>query len=133
MTSPAPITGRTLIFGREPAVLAEAVASLLVVAHLFFLPGLDTAVQAAINAFLLAAASVYTAIKVRSDALLPLLTGAFKAGIALVVTLGVPLDNAKQAALLVALSLVSGLFVRGQVDSPVTVNGEVLYSRPAAS
>jgi hypothetical protein len=125
----APITSRTLILGREPAMLAEVVASALVVAHLFLLPGLNEPVQAAINAFLLAAASVYTAVKVRSDALLPLLTGAFKAGVALLVTFGVPLDTPQQAALLTTLSLVTGLFVRSQVLAPITVDGEVLYTR----
>lgn len=116
MTSATP---RVLIFGREPAVLAELVASLLVLLNLFFLPSLGDTLQAAINAVVLALASVYVAIKVRSDNLLPILVGAFKVIIALIVTAGVDLTVPQQAAALTFVSLAAGLFVRTQVDAPV--------------
>lgn len=131
MTAPVPLTGRTLIFGREPAVLAELVATVLVVLNLFFLPGLDNVLQGAINAVVLAGASVYIAIQVKSDSLLPILAGGFKAVLALVVTAGVDLSVPQQAALLGLASLVAGMFVRSQVTAPVTVDGELLYSRSA--
>lgn len=132
VSMPVPATGRVLIFGREPAVLAEFVAALLVVANLYFLPGLDNVLQGAINAVILAAAAVYVAIKVKSDSLLPLLVGGFKVVIALIVTAGVDLTVPQQAAALTLLTLAAGLFVRSQVTAPVTVDGEVLYSRPTA-
>lgn len=119
MTSPAP---RVLLFGREPAVLAELVASLLVLLNLFLLPGLNDTLQAAINAVVLAAASVYVAVKVRSDNLLPLLVGGFKAVIALIVTAGIDLTVPQQAAALTFVSLALGLFVRSQVTAPVPAN-----------
>lgn len=131
MTSPVPATGRVLILGREPAMLAEFIATVLVVANLFFLPGLDSMLQGAINAVVLAAASVYVAVKVKSDSLLPILVGGFKTVVALVVAFGVDLSVPQQAALLGLLSLGAGLFVRSNVQAPVTVDGEVLYSQPA--
>lgn len=128
MTAP-----RVLVFGREPAFVAELVASLLVLLNLFFLPGLDDTLQGAINAVVLAGSSVYVAVKVASDSLLPILVGAFKATIALVVAFGIDLSQPQQAALLTFLSLAAGAFVRTQVSAPVTVNGEVLYNRPSAA
>lgn len=127
----APASSRVLLFGREPAVLAELVASALVVLHLFLLPELDDALQAAINAVVLAAASIYTAIKVKSDNLLPLLVGFFKVTIALIVTLGVDLSVPQQASLLAFLSLIAGLFVRGSVEAPVAADGSVVSERSA--
>lgn len=121
-----PAQSNALLFGREPAMLAEVVASALVVANLLFLPGLDTVLQSLINALLFAGASLYIAVKTRSDSLLPLLVGVFKAALALVVGLGVPIDNAAQAGLLAFISLVAGMFVRGQVSAPVTVDGQVV-------
>lgn len=133
MTSPAPLTGRALIFGREPAMLAEVAASLLVVLHLFVLPDFTPVVQGTVNAVILALASIYTAYKVQSDSLLPAVLGGFKALVAMVVAFGLPLDSAQQAGILTFLSLAAGLVVRGNVQAPVTVDGEVLYSRPAAA
>lgn len=123
-----PAKNNALLFGREPAMLAEVVASALVVANLLFLPDLDTVLQSLINALLFAGASLYIAVKTRSDSLLPLLVGVFKAGLALVVGLGVPIDNAAQAGLLAFIGLVAGMFVRGQVSAPVTVDGQVVPS-----
>jgi|HigsolmetaAR203D_1030402.scaffolds.fasta_scaffold36105_1 hypothetical protein len=118
-----PVKPRVLIFGREPAMISELIASTLLVLHLFLLPGLDEGVQAAINAVVVAAASVYTAWKVQSDQLLPLLVGFFKVVITLIVTLGVTMSEAQQAALLTLMSMIAGLFVRGAVDAPVDANG----------
>lgn len=130
MTTPTP--PRVLLFGREPAVIAELVASALVVLHLFLFPGLDDALQAAINAVVLGAASVYIAIRVKSDNLLPVLVGFFKVGLALIVSLGVPLTDAQQAGALTFIALLAGIFVRSGVDAPVTADGAVAAERPAA-
>jgi hypothetical protein len=132
MTSPAPLTGRALVFGREPAMLAEVAASLLVVLHLFVLPDFTPVIQGTVNAVILALASIYTAWKVQSDSLLPAVLGGFKALVAMVVALGLPLDAAQQAGILTFLSLAAGLVVRANVMAPVTVDGQVVYSRPAA-
>lgn len=123
---PAP-DSRTLILGREPAVLAEVIASALVLANLFFLPGLDDGLQGAINAVVVGAASLYIAVKVRSDRLLPILLGFAKVLVALVVAFGVEIPDVQQAAILTFISLVAGMFVRTQVYAPV---GQVLHSRP---
>lgn len=122
-TPTVPAKSSALLFGREPAMIAEVIASALVVLNLLMLPGLDPVLQSLINAVVAAAASLYIAVKVRSDSLLPVLVGLFKAGLALVVGLGVPLDNAAQAALLAFVGLVAGMFVRGQVSAPVAVDG----------
>lgn len=119
----APTAPRVLIFGREPAVLAELIASLLVVLNLFLLPSLDDTLQAGINAVVLAAASIYTAIRVKSDNLLPLLVGFFKVSIALIVMLGVTMTVPQQAGLLAFISLLAGIFVRSGVDAPVDQAG----------
>ena len=43
-----------------------------------------------------------------------------------------PLEAPAQAALLSLIAIVSGLLVRAQVQAPITVDGEVLYTRPAS-
>lgn len=129
MTTPNP--PRVLLFGREPAVIAELIASLLVVLNLFLLPALDDVLQAAINAVVLAAASVYVAVRVKSDNLLPVLIGFFKVAIALIVTLGIPLTVPQQAAALTFIALLAGIFVRSGVDAPVTADGSLAPERPA--
>jgi hypothetical protein len=123
----SPTDSRTLILGREPAVLAEVIASALVLANLFFLPFLDDRLQGAINAVVVGAASLYIAVRVRSDKLLPILLGFAKVLVALVVAFGVEIPDTQQAAILTFISLVAGMFVRTQVAAPVTVDGHPLY------
>jgi hypothetical protein len=116
-------TPRVLIFGREPAVLAELVAAILVAVNLFLLPDFNDVLQGSINAVVVAAASIYVAVKVRADNLLPLLLGGFKVLVALFVAFGVDWSDQQQAAALGVAAIVAGLFVRTQVPAPVTADG----------
>lgn len=128
MTGPTP---RVLLLGREPAMIAELIAALLVIINLFFLPDFNVELQGAINAVILAASSIYIAVRVKSDNLLPLVVGAFKTVVALLVTFGVDLTQEQQAAALTFAAILAGAFVRSNVQAPVTVDGQVLYNRPA--
>lgn len=128
MTTPTPV----LILGREPAVLAELVASILVAVNLFLLPDFDSVLQGAINAVVVALASIYVAVKVRDENLLPILLGGFKVLVALFVAFGVDWNDQQQAAALGVASLVAGLFVRQQATAPVDRAGEPAYGRHAA-
>jgi type II secretory pathway component PulF len=123
MTAP---TSPVLIFGREPAVLAELVAAILIAVNLFLLPDFNTVLQGAINAVVVAAASIYVAFKVRSENLLPLLLGGFKVLVALFVAFGVNWDDGQQAAALGLAAIVAGLFVRTQATAPVASDGTVV-------
>lgn len=71
-----------------------------------------------INAAAVAVAGAITAAVVKSENLLPLITGAAQAVLALIVGLGLNLDSTQQAAVLAPVAIVAGFIVRGQVDAP---------------
>lgn len=112
------------IFGREPAVLWGLVATLA--QALLLLLNLDTGVQAAANAVLLAIAGFLTAASVSVDAALPALTGLLKAVFALVIGLGVDLPNTTQVAILAVVTALGAFFVRQNVIAKVPVKTPVV-------
>jgi hypothetical protein len=105
---------------REPALLYLSLLAPIVQALVAFLFVDDPATQAVINAAAVAVAGAITAFLVKSDNLLPALTGAAQAVIALFVGLGAGWSPEQQAALMVPVGIIAGYIVRDRVTAPVT-------------
>jgi hypothetical protein len=110
---------------REPALLLIGLLAPVVAAVAAFVFAASPDVQGAVNAVAVAVAGAITAFMVRSDNLLPAITGAVQAVIALVLAFGVHWDSGQQAALMVALGAIAAFLVRDRVTAPApapTVN-----------
>lgn len=110
---------------REPALLYLGLLAPVVQALAAFVFAVDPAVQGAINAAAVAIAGAVTAFLVKADNLVPAITGALQAVIALVLAFGVDWSSEQQASLMVALGAVAAFLVRDRVTAPVpapTVN-----------
>jgi hypothetical protein len=110
---------------REPALLWIALLAPIVQAISAFVFEASPEMQGVVNAAAVAIAGAVTAFLVRSDQLLPALTGAAQAVIALVVAFGADWSTEQQAALMVPIGIIAGYIVRDRVTAPVpaaTVN-----------
>lgn len=110
---------------REPALLYISLVAPIVQALAAFLFVDSPAVQGVVNAAAVAVAGAVTAFLVKSDNLLPALTGAAQAVIALFVAFGAGWSPEQQAALMVPIGIIAGYIVRDRVTAPVpapTVN-----------
>lgn len=105
------------VLGREPVVVVETVVALLLAVSLFF--NFSTDVQALVNAAVVAVGAVAQAWTVSAEKALPLIAGAAKAIIALVIGFGVDVPPNVQAAVMAVIAVVVGFFLRGQVVAPV--------------
>lgn len=103
---------------REPAALYIGLIAPVVACLAAFVFAADPGTQTAVNAAALAVAGAITAFVVRSDKLLPAITGAVTALISAAVSLGAQLDSAQQAALVVALGAIAAVVVRDRVTAP---------------
>lgn len=106
-------------FGRDPATLVAQIVS-AVIAVVVLLPGITEGLSATLAALAIAIGGFVVAAFVRRDGQLAAIVGVGKAGIALIVLLGVPWTSVYQALLLVAIEQVASLFVRDRVEAPVT-------------
>ena len=79
----------------------------------------DPDTQGVVNAAAVAVAGAVTAFLVRSDKLLPALTGAAQALLALFVAFGADWSTAQQASIMVPVGIVAGYVVRDRVVAPV--------------
>lgn len=104
------------ILGREPAVFFALVAAVLL-AVIKFLP-FDVQVSGALNAAVLAAAGVATAVTVSVEKVLPALTGLVQAVFAVYLAFGTPVPESTQTGILALLVAVAGFFVRQNVEAP---------------
>lgn len=104
---------------REPALLWLGLVAPVVQALAAFVFHADPEVQGMVNAAAVAIAGAITAFFVRSDNLVPAITGAIQAVIALVLAFGVDWSAQQQAALMVALGAVAAFLVRDRVTAPV--------------
>jgi hypothetical protein len=104
---------------REPAMLWIGAAPAIVAALAAFVFSGDPAVQGGVNAAAVAVAGAITAFLVKSDNLLPAITGAIQAVIALVVAFGAHWDATQQTLLVTAMGVVAAIIVRDRVDAPV--------------
>lgn len=108
-----------MTFRREPALLWIGLLAPSVQALAAFLFEADPAMQGIVNATAVAVAGAITAALVRSDNLVPAISGAAQAVIALVVAFGVDWSSAQQAALMVPVGMVAAVIVRDRVTAPV--------------
>ena len=104
---------------REPAVLWIGLIAPVVSALAAFVLEADPTRQGIVNTAAVAVAGAITAWLVRSDRLLPALTGAIQALIALVVAFGAGWTSAQQAAVMVPLGMIAAIVVRDRVVAPV--------------
>lgn len=107
---------------REPAMLWLALFAPIVQALAAFVFGADPVMQGIVNTAAVAVAGAATAFMVKSDNLLPALTGAAQAIVALVVAFGAHWTSEQQAALLIPIGIVAAYVVRDRVTAPVPVS-----------
>jgi hypothetical protein len=110
---------------REPAILWLGLLAPTVQALAAFVFAADPVLQGAINAAAIAIAGAVTAFLVKSDNLLPAISGAVGALIALVLAFGVDWSSEQQASLMIAVGAIAAFLVRDRVTAPVpapTVN-----------
>lgn len=110
-------------FGRDPAVLVAQIVS-AVIAIVVLMPLQDN-VAAAIGAVATAAGGLVVKFVVLRDGQLAAIIGFAKAGILLIVILGVDWSAAYQALLLVAIEQIASIFiVRDRVEAPINELGQ---------
>lgn len=105
--------------GREPALLYVGLLAPAVQMIAAFFLVTDPAVQGAVNAVAVALAGAITAALVKSDQLVPALTGLAQAGIALVLAFGVALSAEQQATVMTFVGVVVAIIVRDRVTARV--------------
>lgn len=110
---------------REPALFYISLIAPIVQALVAFLLVDNPTTQGIVNAAAVAVAGAITAFLVKSDNLLPALTGAAQAVLAMLVAFGAGWSPEQQAALMVPVGIIAGYIVRDRVQAPVpapTVN-----------
>lgn len=104
---------------REPSLLLIGLLAPVVAALSAFVFAASPDTQGAVNAVSVALAGVLTAFLVKSDNLLPAVTGLGQAVIALVLAFGIHLTADQQATAIIALGAVAAYVVRDRVAAPV--------------
>lgn len=104
---------------REPALLWIGLLAPVVQALSAFVFHANPGVQGAVNAASVAIAGAVTAYLVHDENLVPAITGALQALIALVLAFGVGWTSEQQTALMVALGAIVAVVVRDRVTAPV--------------
>lgn len=104
---------------REPALFLIGLVPPLVAAVAAYLFETNPTTQGVINAAAVAVAGAITAVLVRSDNLVPIITGAVQALLALGVAFGLHATAEQQALILAPVALVAGYLVRQNVTAPV--------------
>jgi len=107
------------VLGREPVFVVESVAALLVALSLFF--NFNTNAQALVNAAIVAVAAVVQAWLVAAEKALPLLAGAVRAVIALVIGFGVDVPSSVQAGIMAVVAVLVAFGLRAGVVAPVAL------------
>ena len=116
------------IFGQEPAAVVTAVEAVLAVALSFGLFGLSQEQTGVILACVTAGLGLITAYATQNT-LLSALTGFVKSALVLAVTFGFALTDGQQAAILSAVALVAGLWLR---DNNASLRTAVSSPSPGA-
>lgn len=107
---------------REPATVYMGLLAPIVAVLAAFVFAANPDLQGAINAAAVAIAGAITAFLVTSDNLLPAITGAAQALIALVVAFGLDWSSTQQASLMVAVGVIASIIVRDRVTAPVAAS-----------
>jgi hypothetical protein len=103
---------------REPAMICGIVVAILQALAAFWLSA-DGDMQGVVNTALVLVGGAVTAVLVRSDQLVPLLTGAAQAVVAVFVAFGYDWSPTQQAALMAPVALLAAYLVRDRVVAPV--------------
>jgi hypothetical protein len=119
------------IWGREPALILGLVAAAIQLVSATVLP-LSIEQQGVLNAVAVAVIGLVTAAAVSAEKAAPAVLGLVQAVMACALAFGLALEPATQGAVMAFTTALVSAFVRQQVTAPVTVDGEVLHSRPAA-
>lgn len=102
---------------REPAALYIGLIAPIAACLAAFVFAASPETQTIVNAAALAVAGAVTAFVVRSDNLVPAVTGAISALVSVGAALGLGLDSAQQASLVVALGAIAAVIVRDRVTA----------------
>ena len=120
------------IFGQEPAAVVTAVEAVLAVALSFGLFGLSQEQTGVILAVISSALGLVAAYATQNT-LLSALTGFVKSALVLAVTFGFALTDGQQAAILSAVALVAGLWLRdnnASLETPVSAQSPGAFAGP---
>lgn len=124
-------TGGTVnLLGREPAQWIGLLSAAVALFSSLIFP-LDVGQQGALIAVATAVFGVATAFAVSAEKAAPLVAGLVQSVIALALAFGLQLDPTTQGSIMAFVAAGVAWYLRTQVTAPVTVDGEVLYSRPA--
>ena len=108
---------------REPALLLISLLAPIVQLVVAYLLSGDPVVQGIVNTAAVATAAALTAAAVRSDKLVPAVTGAVQAVLAVFVAFGLDLPADRQALVMTIVSIIAGYLVRDRVIAPVPAAG----------
>lgn len=111
-----------LLFGREPAVFFGMLAAILL-AVIMLLPW-SAEINGTLNAAVVAATGLATALVVDTDKLLPALTGLVQAVLAVIAAFGTDIPANTQAGILALIAAAAAFFVRSQVDAKLMADGK---------
>lgn len=128
MTSP---TSAPLLLGREPAQWIGLLSAAVALFSSLILP-LDVGQQGALIAVVTAVFGIAGALAVSAEKAAPLAAGLIQSVIALALAFGLELAPEVQGSIMAFTAAAVALYLRTQVSAPVTVDGQVLYNRPAA-
>jgi hypothetical protein len=106
------------IFGREPALWAALLASVVQMVSAFVFP-LSVEQQGVLNALTVAVLGAVTAFAVSSERGVPALLAALKAALAVGLAFGMHLSPEVQATVMTFAAAVAAMFIRTQVTAPV--------------
>jgi len=109
-------------FNRDPVLTLNLIAALIYAAGLIF-ANLTVEVQGWLNAIAVLVVNLIAAGLVRAEEWVPIVTGLFKAMIALVIALGLNLSPETQTAIMFIVTAALAFLARTQVVAPVDVNG----------
>jgi hypothetical protein len=116
------------IFGREPALIAGAVAALIQVFSALVLP-LNDEQQGALNALVALVLGFVVAASVSLDKAVPALIGLFQGVVAVGVAFGFEVGPETVSAITAAIAALGELFTRTQVVAPVDAAGLAVVRR----
>ena len=116
---------------REPALTATTLVAPAVGLLLLFVADLSAEAQATWNGLAVAVAGLITSVIAVREKLAPTILGFAQAILGLLTVYSFGLDAAQTTGVMAFLALIVGTYVRSIATAPVTIEGEVLYSRPA--
>lgn len=109
-------------FGRDPAAFVSGLSA-AVVALAVLVPGLPDGAAALIGAVVTAGGGLIIALTVLRDGQVAAIVGLFKAGMVLLVVLGLDISSATQAAILVAVEALGAIVIAKRVVVPLNADG----------